>query len=94
MVGFDVNRIERRGGEYTMLSNGGVYRAGILQNPTDWKPAWLTHFAVADPAAAAGRVEALGGRVLLAPTPEVREGTVAIVADPSGAILALLKWPL
>ena len=94
VVGFDVNRIERRGGEYTMLSNGGVYRAGILQNPTDWKPAWLTHFAVADPAAAAGRVEALGGRVLLAPTPEVREGTVAIVADPSGAILALLKWPL
>lgn len=94
VVGYDVNRIERRGGVYTMLSNGGAYRAGVLQNPTDWKPAWLTHFAVADPAAAAGRVEALGGKVLLAPTPEVREGTVAIVADPSGAILALQKWPL
>ena len=94
VVGYDVNVIERRGGVYIMLSNGGAYRAGILQNPTDWKPAWLTHFAVADPAAAAGRVEALGGRVLLAPTPEVREGTVAIVADPAGAILALQKWPL
>ncbi len=94
VVGYDVSRIERRGGEYFMLSNGGTYRAGVLQNPTDWKPAWLTHFAVADPAAAAGRVEALGGRVLLAPNPDVREGTVAIVADPSGAILALQKWPL
>jgi hypothetical protein len=48
---------------------------------------------VADPAAAAARAESLGGRILLAPSPEVREGTIAIVADPSGAILALQKWP-
>lgn len=94
VVGFETSRIERRGGTYTLLSNGGMHRAGILKNPTDWKPAWLTHFAVSDPAAAAARAEQLGGRVLLPPTQEVREGTVAIVSDPSGAILALQKWPL
>jgi predicted enzyme related to lactoylglutathione lyase len=66
----------------------------VLQNPAEgWDPAWLTYFGVADPAAAAARAESLGGRILLAPSPEVREGTIAIVADPSGAILALQKWP-
>jgi predicted enzyme related to lactoylglutathione lyase len=50
---------------------------------------WLTSFGVADPAAAAMLAESLGGKVLLAPSPEVREGTMAIVADPSGAVVVL-----
>lgn len=91
VVGYDDKTIERRGGSYTMLSAGGVDRAGILLNPTDWKPQWLTYFGVADPAAAAARAAELGGTVLLEPTPEVREGTMALVTDPSGAVLALQK---
>lgn len=90
VVGFQVSTLPRRGGEYTMLSHAGVERAGILRNPTaDWSPVWLTSFGVTDPAAAAARAEALGGKVLLRPTPEVREGTMAIVADPSGALVVL-----
>jgi len=91
VVGYDVKTVERRGGLYTMLSVGGVDRAGILLNPTDWNPQWLTYFGVADPAAAAARAAELGGEVLLEPTPEVREGTMALVTDPSGAVLALQK---
>jgi predicted enzyme related to lactoylglutathione lyase len=91
VVGYDAETIERRGGPYTLLRAGGVQRAGILQNPTDWKPQWLTYFGVADPAAAADRAAALGGRVLLEPTPEVREGTMALVTDPTGAVFALRK---
>lgn len=90
VVGYQTRTIERRGGEYTMLSKGGVDRAGVLRNPTaDWSPTWLTSFGVADPAAAAMLAESLGGKVLLAPSPEVREGTMAIVADPSGALVVL-----
>jgi predicted enzyme related to lactoylglutathione lyase len=91
VVGYDIETIERRGGLYTLLRIGGVDRAGILLNPTDWNPQWLTYFEVVDPAAAAARVTALGGKVLLEPTPEVREGTMALVTDPSGAVLALRK---
>jgi len=91
VVGYDVETIERRGGSYTLLSVGGVDRAGILLNPTDWNPQWLTYFGVVDPAAAAARAADLGGKVLLEPTPEVREGTMALVTDPSGAVLALQK---
>ena len=66
--------------------------AGILRNPTDrWSPVWLTYFGVADPAASAARAASLGGKVLLPVSPEVREGTMAVVQDPSGAILVLQK---
>jgi len=90
VAGYDVRTISRRGGEYTLLSSGGVDRAGILRNPTDgWSSVWLTSFGVPDAVAAASRAEALGGRLLLAPSPEVRDGKMAIVSDPSGAIVVL-----
>jgi predicted enzyme related to lactoylglutathione lyase len=92
VVGCETRTIDRRGGEYTMLVGAGRDRAGIFPNPTDWDPQWITHFGVTDPAAAAARAEELGGTVLLAPTPEVREGSIAIVSDPSGAVLVLSKW--
>jgi hypothetical protein len=42
-----VRNVERRGGTYTLLGNGGADRAGILKNPTDdWDPVWLTYFGV------------------------------------------------
>ena len=95
LAGFEVEKQQRRGGEYVTLRIAGVERAGILQRPAkDIKPVWLTYFGVADPAAAARRAGELGGEVLLAPSPDVREGTLALVIDPSGAVLALQKWPL
>ena len=95
VVGYDVRTIERRGGTYTLLTHRGTDRAGILPNPTEsWDPVWLTYIGVEDPAASAALAETLGGQVLLAASPEVREGTMAVVADPSGAVLVLQKWSM
>ena len=58
------------------------------------KPNWLPYLRVEDPAAMAARAESLGGRVILSPRPEIRGATVAIVADPTGGVVALQKWPL
>jgi len=92
VVGYVAKAVERRGGTYTMLANRGVDRAGILQNPSEnWDPVWLTYIGVEDPAAAAARAESLGGEILLAVSPDVREGTLAVVADPTGAVLVLQK---
>lgn len=84
-------REEARGDfTYRMLRNEGRERAGVMARPDeDIEPFWLTYFAVGDPAAAAARATELGGEVLLAPTPEVRNGTIALVTDPNGAILGL-----
>ena len=74
-----------------------VARAGLFQIPSDAtmvEPHWLPFVRVADPAALAARVVALGGKVLIAPRAEVRRGTLAVIADPTGGAVALQKWPL
>ena len=95
LTGAKANTVTRRGGRYTLLESGGKQRAGILKIPLgDTDPLWLSYFAVDDPARAAAQVEALGGKVILAPSAELREGSMALVQDPEGAVLALQKWPL
>jgi len=95
-LGYDVNRLDAvTAVEYFVLKTGGISRAGLFASP--WKEVksnWLPYLRVADAAAAARKVESLGGRVLLAPKPEIRNGTLAIVADPSGAAVALQQWPI
>ena len=92
VIGVSAHTIERHGGPYTLLSERGSDRAGILQNPSDdAAPVWLTYFGVADPVSAAARVEALGGMVILPPSPQLRDGTMAVVTDPTGALFALQK---
>jgi len=71
-------------------------RAGVFRLPdskSQVPPNWLPYVLVTDPAGLAARVTGLGGRVLLEPSPEHRKGSLAIVADPSGAVVALQKFP-
>jgi uncharacterized protein len=94
VFGYQARGIERRGGEYILLHASGDERAGVLRKPVpEWESQWLTYFGVADPAAAARRAEALGGRIVIPPSPELREGSVAVVTDPTGAVLVLQQWP-
>jgi predicted enzyme related to lactoylglutathione lyase len=94
LAGYNVDITRRRGGEYIFLANDGVNRAGIFKNPTDedYMPVWLTTFGVADPDAAAAKAESLGGKIILPASPELRDGTTAVITDPTGAILVLRAW--
>jgi hypothetical protein len=80
--------------DYHLLVGSGQPRAGAVQIPwDDVDPNWIPYIAVEDVAAVAARVEALGGRLLIAPNPEIREGNAAIIADPSGAVFAIQqRW--
>jgi hypothetical protein len=79
--------------EYVVLSLGRA-RAGILQAPNaNMRPVWLPYILVSDPVALAARAKSLGGTVLLEPRPEIRNGSLAVVTDPSGAVVALQKYP-
>jgi predicted enzyme related to lactoylglutathione lyase len=90
LIGYEVVRIERRGGDYIILEASGEPRAGVLRQPAeDGRSAWLTSFGVADLDAAVTRVPQLDGTVILPPSPELREGSLAVITDPSGALLAL-----
>lgn len=68
--------------------------AGMLTIPWEnVKPNWLPYIKVKDPEALVKKVEPLGGMVILAPGKDIRKGSVAIVADPTGAVIALQKYP-
>ena len=95
LSGLQTRTLSRRGGIYVLLEDDTRERAGILENPLpDTPSAWLTAFAVDDPASAAKRAVTAGGTLLLAPSEDLREGSLALVQDPTGALLVLQKWPL
>jgi len=83
------------GASYAVLKHAGA-RAGVFRLPDSKKdvlPNWLPYVFVTDPAGLAARVPGLGGRLLLAPDPGLRKGSLAVVADPTGAVVALQKYP-
>ncbi|NMO15966.1 VOC family protein [Pyxidicoccus fallax] len=94
LLGYEVEARDESGGTYYLLKQGQQPRAGILRKPLEVvRPNWLTYVRVEDPAALAARVESLGGRVVMAPRPDVRGGSLALIADPTGAVLALQRYP-
>ena len=93
LAGLDVVGQQHEQGVYRLLNSFGHERAGVMLRPSDdVEPFWLTHFGVADVAAAAARVRELGGTVLLEPDPDFRNGLQAVAVDPGGAIFALRQW--
>ena len=78
---------------YYVLEAGGQPRAGVTRlNATEVKPNWLPYVRVADVETTVRQVESLGGRVLIAPTPKIRDGRVALIQDPTGAAVAIQEW--
>jgi len=58
----------------------------------DVKPNWLPYIAVEDVMAIVAKAEELGGKILVEPDKTIREGRVAIIADPSGAVFAVQQF--
>jgi len=74
------------GTPYVFLAREGRPRVGLMKKPDpEIGNTWVGYLQVADASAITVKAESLGGKVLLAPTPDVRNGTIAILADPSGA---------
>jgi len=85
----------RLGLEYHVLQTTRG-RAGLFQLPpsaSEVEPNWLPYILVDDPAPFVSRVATLGGRVVLPPAAERRNNSLAVVADPGGAVFALQKYP-
>ena len=81
--------------DYFVMKKDGKPRAGITRIPWEGvKPNWLAYLKVADPRPLVAQVEKLGGKVYLKPDEKIRGGSVAFIADPTGAVVALQKWPL
>lgn len=80
---------------YTLIRHQGRPIGGMIDtialNGRDDISQWVTVISVADVEAAARRFAEEGGEVLTPPTDLARRGRMAVVADPEGALLALLE---
>jgi|MudIll2142460700_1097286.scaffolds.fasta_scaffold51864_3 hypothetical protein len=79
---------------YYVFQKENKPRAGMVKIPFEnVKPHWMPYIAVKDPSEIVKKVEALGGTVYLG-TEGIIGNNAAILADPSGAVFTVQKWPL
>jgi predicted enzyme related to lactoylglutathione lyase len=84
---------QERLSEGVHLVAGGYLRAGIMQKRDPrTSSTWLPYLRVADVSAAVARARTAGGRVLFEPK-SVGDNEVAIVADPTGAPVGIVRIP-
>ncbi len=82
------------GDDYDVFLYQGEWRAGV-RHVRDAKEhmLWVPVVRVADPVASAERVGELGGVVWVAPDEAPSNGDIALIGDPTGALLLIQRWP-
>ncbi len=92
-IGYNVVPADESAGERMLLESNGYARAGITQMPTEARqPGWLPYVQVDDVASTLAAAQAAGGKVLMAPDPDVLEGNVAVIGDPLGGVIGIIHW--
>jgi predicted enzyme related to lactoylglutathione lyase len=57
------------------------------------QPAWLPFVRVKNVGDSVAQAKQLGGKALIEPKPELLNGKVAVIADPTGAAIGIMEWP-
>ena len=91
---YEVTRHEGPGERKEMrLASNGFPRAGILElERKDVPSTWLPYVRVKDVQMAVVVIVKAGGRIVVEPKPEIRNGKVAVFLDPLGAAVAVVEW--
>ena len=83
------------GGKYYVAMSEGEPVGGMMNMPaavpSGTPPHWLSYLEVEDLEDAASKVKAAGGTVLREPFEVPEVGRIAMIADPTGAVLGLIK---
>jgi predicted enzyme related to lactoylglutathione lyase len=94
VVGVAHDTTDRGGETYHLFSSHEKPRAGIVKIPPELErvePGWAPYVAVTDLGATLGKVKELGGRVVFGQTEHPADASVALIMDPSGAVLFLYQ---
>lgn len=89
-----VENTSERKGDYVYVSKGFA-RAAALSIPQDQsnvKPTWLLFVRVESVEGTLAKTKQIGGKVLLEPKPDLLNGKVAVIADPTGAAVGIMEW--
>jgi predicted enzyme related to lactoylglutathione lyase len=96
VAGYDVveNTANNRLNDYVLTSKGYA-RATVRTIPsanTQVQPTWLPFVRVKNVGESVAQAKQLGGKVRIEPKPELFDGKVAVIADPTGAVIGILEW--
>jgi uncharacterized protein len=94
LLGWQLKESQAAGMAYTEIVAGGRQAGGIYQMTAEQGNApshWMAYVAVDDVDESAGRVEGLGGKVVMPPADIPNVGRFCIISDPAGATLSLIK---
>jgi len=81
-------------GTYTMFTDAGAPRGGMMAIPADLGPVpphWKIYFAVSDCEGQTTLAQSLGGTVRFPPTDAAGVGRYSVLADPQGAVFAVIQ---
>lgn len=96
LFGWDVAGVTTSMGEYFTAEIGGKEIAGLME-PGAEQPgspaAWTTFFYVADIDDTVGKVKDAGGQILEPPFDIPGDAKVAVIADPTGGMFAIISGP-
>ena len=91
--GIEFEQEEKSGNSYYLMKSGDEVVASMIQNPIEnWRSQWIPYIRVANAREMAEKAAEVGGKVVSPPSPEVRDGKVAVVMDPGGALFVLQEW--
>ena len=94
VLGLGHEQLDRGGSLYHVLSSGGAPRAGIVRIPEELEklePGWAPYVAVADLDGSLAEVTRLGGTVVFRTAEHPAQAVVALIRDPTGAVLFLYQ---
>ena len=78
--------------KYRRLVVNDRFCGGLMKLPwDDVKPAWIPYVSVENTLEIAEKAKKLGGKIIVEKDSAVQEGSIAIIADPSGAVFAIIQ---
>jgi predicted enzyme related to lactoylglutathione lyase len=97
LFGWRVETMDMGTGPYHVVKVGDTAVAGIMKTPADAgpvPPAWGCYVTVDDTDATVAQAVALGGR-LVAPAMDIPGvGSMAVIADPQGAVISVMQYSM
>jgi uncharacterized protein len=94
LFGWSTETQDTGSGTYTMFTAAGAPRGGMMAIPTDVgsvPPHWKIYFAVNDCDGQTTLAQSLGGTVRFPPTDAAGAGRYSVLADPQGAVFAVIQ---
>ena len=97
VVGWETEVMDVGMGPYTVFKAGGRPAAGMMAKPPESAAGgapntWTSYVTVDDVDACAAKVASAGGAVLNGPVDVPEVGRMAIIQDPTGGVIGIIKY--